>query len=162
MGIRNRHPVKQKKAADVLQHIKEILGCDVTVDNLIEVADIDGRHMLIIDGSLDVFYIDEEPFLTLPGIHRHEPSKRYVSVDHGAVKFVLNGADVMAPGITDAEPSIEEGDLVWVRNPEGTGIAVGRALVAGPVMVERSSGKAVENLHYIGDDLWQHKEMLKS
>ncbi|MGC9307795.1 MAG: PUA domain-containing protein [Thermoplasmatota archaeon] len=162
MGIRNRHPVKQKKAADVLQHIKEILGCNVTVEKLIEVADIDGRRMLIIDGSIDIFYIDDEPFLTLPGIHRHTPVERYVSVDHGAVKFVLNGADVMAPGITDADSSIAEGDLVWVRNPEGTGIAVGRALVDGPMMVEQSSGKAVENLHYIGDELWQHNETLKS
>ena len=162
MGIRNRHPVKQKRAADVLQHIEAVLGCNVTIDSLIEVADIDGRSMLIIDSSLDVFYIDDEPFLTLPGIHRHTPRERYVSVDHGAVKFVLNGADIMAPGITDADPAITEGDIVWVRNPEGTGIAVGRALVSGLEMVKQNSGKAVENLHHIGDELWQHNEIIKS
>lgn len=162
MGIRNRHPVRQKKAADILQYIQETLGCDVAVDRLIEVADIDGRHMVLIDGSIDIFWVDDEPFLTLPGIHRHDPSKRYVAVDHGAVTFVLNGADVMAPGITDADPSIQEGDLVWVRNPEGTGIAVGRALVNGAEMVERDSGKAVENLHYIGDELWKQNETLQS
>ncbi len=160
MAIRNRHPVKQKKAADVLRHIKETLGCDVTVDSLLEVAEIDGRQMLLIDGSIDLFYIDGEPFLTLPGVHRHEPSKRYVAVDHGAVKFVLNGADIMAPGITDADPTIQENDLVWIRNPEGTGIAVGRALVDGPAMIERDSGKAVENHHYIGDELWERNETL--
>ncbi|MFO8132679.1 MAG: PUA domain-containing protein [Thermoplasmatota archaeon] len=162
MAIRNRHPVRQKKAADILQHIKETLGCDVTVDRVIETADIDGREMLIIDGNIDVFYLDGEPMLTLPGIHHHEPSQRYVTVDHGAVKFVLNGADVMAPGITDADPDIEQEDLVWIRNPEGTGIAVGRALVDGPVMVEQTNGKAVETLHYIGDELWEHNETLKA
>jgi len=162
MGIRNRHPVKQKKAANVLQHIKATLGCDVTVDKIVEEGTVDGEKMFIVDGSLDVFYIDGEPMLTLPGIHRHEPSKRYVAVDHGAVTFVLNGADIMAPGITDADPAIEQGDLVWIRNPEGTGIAVGRALVDGPEMVQRSSGKAVENLHYIGDELWERSETMKS
>ncbi len=162
MGIRNRHPVKQKKAADVLQHIKETLGCDVTVEKLIETADIDGRRMLIVDGGLDVFFIDGEPMLTLPGIHHHEPSRGYVAVDRGAVRFVLNGADIMAPGITDADPAIEQDDLVWIRNPEGTGIAVGRALIDGRAMVEENSGKAVENLHYIGDELWQRNETLKA
>lgn len=139
-----------------------MLGCDVTVDSIVEEGEIDGEPMFIIDGSLDVFYLDGEPMLTLPGIHRHEPTRRYVAVDRGAIKFVLNGADVMAPGITDVDQDIEKGDLVWVRNPEGTGIAVGRALVNGAEMVERDSGKAVENLHYIGDELWQRNEALTS
>lgn len=162
MVLRNRHPIRRKEAAEVLQHITATLGCDVAVDRVIEVAEVEGRRMLIIDGSIDVFFIEDKPFLTLPGIHRHQPTKRYVSVDRGAVKYVLNGADVMAPGITDADSSIQEGDPVWVRNPEGTGIAVGRALVSGLEMIERDSGKAVENLHYIGDDLWQHNEALRA
>lgn len=162
MDIRNRHPVRQRKAAEILRHIKATLGCDVTVDNIVEEGEIDGEPMFIIDGSLDIFYLDGEPILTLPGIHRHEASRQYVAVDRGAVKFVLNGADVMAPGITDADQDIEEGDLVWVRNPEGTGIAVGRALTDAAEMIQRESGKAVENLHYIGDELWEYNETLTS
>lgn len=162
MVIRNRHPLKHQEAAPILQHITETMGCEVTVERLIEVADIDGDQMLIIDGSIDIFYVEGEPFLTLPGIHRHGPTKRYVSVDQGAVKFVLNGAHVMAPGITDAHPAIQEDDLVWVRNPQDTGIAMGRALVDAAEMIEEDRGKAVENLHYLGDELWERNEALTS
>ena len=32
----------------------------------------------------------------------------------GAVGFITKGADVMAPGITDADPMIQKDDLVWI------------------------------------------------
>ena len=76
-------------------------------------------------------------------------------VDMGAVKFVTNGADVMAPGIVDADLDIEDGNSVWIcdqqhRKP----LAVGSALMNGEDMKNKSSGKAVKIIHYIGDELW--------
>jgi PUA domain protein len=80
---------------------------------------------------------------------------RYVVVDMGAVKFVIKGADIMSPGITDADPNIKEGDLVIIvdethRKP----LATGRSLISGHDMVENSEGKAVKTIHHIGDKLW--------
>ena len=77
----------------------------------------------------------------------------------GAVAYVYNGADVMAPGIVDADAGIRTGDFVWVRDEKnGRPLAVGRALMDGTTMVTERRGKAVESIHHVGDDLWRVDE----
>ena len=155
MPLKRRHPMKRKQALVTIKFIEEMLGCSVDLDNLLENAEWNGLEMILLNGSLDIITLKEGPFLTLHGINKYRPAKRYVTVNRGAVSHVLNGADIMAPGITDADPAIREGDVVWVRNPENTGIAIGRALISGPEMVAGDKGRAVESLYYVGDKLWK-------
>ncbi len=76
-------------------------------------------------------------------------------VDEGAVRFLYNGADVMTPGIVDADPDIEKGELVWVKEIDhGRPLVVGKALMSGTEMVESEKGKGVETLHHLNDDIW--------
>jgi PUA domain protein len=84
-----------------------------------------------------------------------------VVVDSGAVKHVVNGADVMAPGIVRVEGDFAKGDLVVVVDEKhGKPLSVGVALVDRSELASMSRGKVVENLHYIGDKLWNKlKEM---
>ncbi len=127
-----------------------------------EVAETDGPRVYILDGTPIVLDFGdgagEGPSGHAPalvGILRHPPTRRYVTVDPGAVRFLANGADVMAPGIVDADPGIREGDVVWVREQvHGKPLSVGRALRPGTEMV-RGQGKAVEVFHYVGDRLWK-------
>ena len=79
-----------------------------------------------------------------------------VTVDMGAVKFLANGADVMAPGIVAADENIEAGDIVFVvdvmhKKP----LSVGEALMDGKAMVEEKKGKAIKTLHFVGDEIWK-------
>jgi len=79
-----------------------------------------------------------------------------VGVDEGAVAFLLRGADVMSPGIVEADPAIQPGDMVWVREAKHKRpLAVGRALITGPEMVASKKGKAVRTLHHLRDKLWE-------
>ncbi len=99
--------------------------------------------------------IDEIPFPTIKGALELEITKKYVVVDMGAVKFVAKGADVMSPGIVDADSGIQEEDFVIIvdethRKP----LAIGKAIISGHEMVEKNEGKAVKAIHYIGDKLW--------
>mgnify|MGYP006307852425 CR=1 FL=1 len=80
-----------------------------------------------------------------------------VTVDKGAIKFVVNGADVMRPGITDAE-EFAEGDAVTVVDETvGKPISVCKALHDSGVLLAKDSGKVLENLHHIGDSFWKSK-----
>jgi PUA domain protein len=73
----------------------------------------------------------------------------------GAVKFVYNGADIMAPGIVEADSGIKVGDLVWIRDQKNLQpLAVGEAIVSGIEMVQSDKGKAVISIHHVGDDIW--------
>jgi len=61
----------------------------------------------------------------------------------------------MAAGVQLADPSLEAGDLVWLRAEEhGKPLATGVALVSGDEMMEMTNGKAVSTLHWVGDELW--------
>ena len=61
----------------------------------------------------------------------------------------------MRPGITGADPDIQSGDLVTIAEENHRKVlAIGRALADGSEMVGES-GKVVESLHHVGDDLYE-------
>ncbi|MDI6701410.1 RNA-binding protein [Methanothermobacter wolfeii] len=152
--VRKRYHLKKKK----LREIKEGLGdyAGIIPDRAtVEILETDDENLILVDGRPMVMLIDDKPFPTLKGALGTEIEKGYVVVDMGAVRFLANGADVMSPGIVDADPMIGENDTVIVvdekhRKP----LAVGISLMSGPEMVEKDSGKAVKTIHYIGDRIW--------
>jgi PUA domain protein len=79
-----------------------------------------------------------------------------IVVDMGAVPHVVGGADIMAPGIRKVSGEFAERQfLVVVDEKHGKYLAVGRALVGSGPMAATKKGKVVENLHYVGDLIWE-------
>ena len=155
MTLKHRHPIRKKIADGIIKQVEEEMGCNVVHGNIVESAEFNGIKLLLIDGSPDIIFLNDSPFLTLHGIKKYKPMRRFATVDRGAVKFVLSGANVMAPGITEADENIRKGDAVWVRNEERTAMALGYALMGGKEMVEKKKGVAIESIHHIGDELWE-------
>lgn len=78
-----------------------------------------------------------------------------VVVDMGAVPHILNGADVMAPGIVDFD-TFDRDALVYVADVNQRRVfAVGQALVGSGELRSMKRGKAIRNLHYAGDKIWK-------
>jgi PUA domain protein len=74
----------------------------------------------------------------------------------GAIPYVCKGADVMAPGIKEVRGEFEAGELIVVRDVNHSkALAIGKALVRSDEMRGMGKGKAIKNLHYVGDKLWQ-------
>lgn len=124
-------------------------------DKVLEKISLDEYSLILVDGKPLLFEMDGQLFPTVRGALELELNKRIVTVDKGAVRFVSNGADIMAPGIVDADPDIKEGDLVIIieeayRKP----LAIGKALLNGPEMVKADSGKAIKSITHVGDKLW--------
>jgi PUA domain protein len=108
-----------------------------------------------VDGEPLLFKINGKIFPTVKGALKLNPMRRRVVVDPGAVKFIINGADTMSPGIVEADHSINVGDLVIIiEQAHGKAIAIGKALVAGKDMAG-GKGKAIKSIHYVGDELWK-------
>ncbi len=80
-------------------------------------------------------------------------------VDDGAIKFLLNGADVMRPGIRKFDDWGEAGKIVVVREEKkGRAIALGPATVASSEAKSMTKGSCIKNLHHLGDRYWNlHK-----
>ena len=83
-----------------------------------------------------------------------------VTVDKGAIKFVLKGADVMCPGLTSPGASMD------TALPAGAPVAVyaegkAHALALGVMAMSTdevratNKGVAIEAMHFQGDDLFK-------
>ena len=124
-------------------------------DKVLEIITLDEYSVILVDGKPLLFEIEGQLFPTVRGALEMELNKRIVTVDKGAIRFVSNGADIMAPGIVEADSEIKAGDLVIImeeahRKP----LAIGKALMNGSQMVEADSGKAIKSITHVGDKLW--------
>ena len=160
LRIRRRQRLRRKEINAYSGAIVAALGVDPFRDrDDIDLAEADEWRLLIVDNEVRGILVGDRPFLTIRGLLAYPAARRWVTVDMGAVKFVYNGADVMAPGIVDADPAIKVGDIVWVRDEKNLRpLAVGEALMAGPEMVASEKGKAVRSVHHVGDPLWKLDE----
>jgi PUA domain protein len=156
MRVKSRHHLKGSEAKKVLATIQPLLSEPSCLKgSSMEQAETDeGVDLIYVNGKPYFMLIEGQPFFTVLGAIELSPNKKLVVVDSGAVKFITNGADVMSPGIVEADPSIEEGDMVVVveekhRKP----LAIGRALLPGTEM--KGAGKAVKSLHHVGDQIWK-------
>ncbi len=104
-----------------------------------------------IDSQSEIFPLLKDEWLL--------PSRPSATVDSGAIKFVVGGANIMRPGITKTEGDFAAGDIVVIKEEKfGKAIAVGRANLARAELEAVKKGAVVQNLHYAGDKFW---EMLK-
>jgi PUA domain protein len=156
MEIRSRHHLRDDEADEMRDAIRDAIGVAPAEDASIEEAEVeDGPDLFLVDGEPLVVRVDGEYFVTVQGALALEPEDRLVTVDAGAVEFVTNGADVMRPGVVEADEDIAEGDLVVVvEENHGKPLAVGRALTEGEDMVGEE-GRVVETIYHVGDELWE-------
>ena len=160
LRFRKRRRLRRKEVAALHERLEAAYGAaPFSTEASVDRAEGPEYDVLFEGGDVVALLLDEVPTPSVRGMLRSRPSKRFVTVDAGAVPYVYNGADVMAPGIVEADAGIEPGDLIWVRDEaNGVPLAVGRALVTGAAMVAGSKGKAVESLHHVGDRLWNLEE----
>ncbi|WFD25543.1 translation machinery-associated protein 20 [Malassezia nana] len=102
---------------------------------------------------------------TLPLLHQYPALLPSIRVDRGAIKFLLSGANVMAPGLTSAgghlpdpsqgEKPLEKGTAVAIHaQGKEYEVAIGVLLIDTEEIRAQGKGVAVDNVHYLGDDLW--------
>ncbi len=77
-----------------------------------------------------------------------------VAVNDGAVKFILNGANIMRPGIVDWT-DFSKDDVVLVLNKNKGILAVGSAVISSKDMRSLSRGVVVNNLHHVNDNIFK-------
>jgi len=157
LKIRRRGRLRQKESADLIHRLAEEFGMTVPLDDVpLDEAEAGPFRLLLRGNEAIALFIDGGIVPTVRGLLAFPATKRWVTVDMGAVRFIYNGADVMAPGIVEADPAIRAGDVVWVRDEKNRRpLAVGRAIMEGPTMAREEKGKAIETIHHVGDDLWR-------
>ena len=154
--IKNRHRTKKKKKKKKKEKQKTKYSSDFfDVNSTVEMGDIEEFKVILVDNEIDFMINKNRLFLTLHGLYKYKPKENFVVVDMGAVGFVIKGADIMTPGIVDADINIQKNDYVWICDEKHhKPLATGIALMTGEEMKSKNTGKAIKNIHYIGDKLW--------
>jgi PUA domain protein len=156
MKIKNRHRLKSKDIKFFQNDLRNMFeSFFIDEKSLVETGDLDGIKIILVDDKPCFMYYKNKIFFTLIGINKYYPKKKFVIVDMGAVKFVTSGADVMAPGIIDADESIDKNDQVWICDENHhKPLAIGIAIMTGEQMKKEKKGKAIKTIHYVGDKVW--------
>jgi len=157
--IRNRHRLRKKTIRELERQLGTIFSTSFNFErSVIDSAVVGELEVFIIDNEVLAWIFENKLFLTLRGLLKFKPEHMFVTVDMGAVRFISNGADVMEPGVTDADIEIQVGEPVWVRDEKNhQPLVVGISLMTGEDMITNHSDKAVKSFHYVGDNLWNIK-----
>jgi PUA domain protein len=153
--VRKRHTLRRKDARSVLELASKYLAGQ-SFSKVEEAETEDGSTVILLDDEITLFRIEGDFYPTLRC--KCIDFLPAVIVDMGAIPFVCKGADVMAPGITEIKTPFEEGALVVIRDMKhGKALAIGKALRSSTSIITEKKGKVINNLHYVGDKIWETK-----
>ncbi len=133
-------------------------GLDLNKKDVVEIIETEDYKLLVVNNQPLYFQYEGKWAPTLRAILEDRLKLREIIVDMGAVPFVVNGADVMRPGIREFPEDLNEGELIVVRDEKHKKpLAIGVAKLDGEKMRSTEKGKVVKNIHYIGDKIWNFK-----
>jgi len=152
-----RWVLSRHDSQDLIERIRKKLAIELELPHSSQVqcaepdegtifATLESKYTFILAGEEVVPFLGSLTALSL------FPSVR---VDEGAIKFILNGADVMRPGIRRFDAWGGVGRVVVVREEKkDRGIAVASSLVESGEMHRLERGPCLKSLHHLGDRFW--------
>jgi PUA-domain protein len=159
-----RYALKSKQAKQILNEVSERLK--VNVDTLfdakanVEVVEAGVGQIYLVNGKPLFYQVGEHilPTLLFQDFAVRAPK---IVVDMGAVPYVCNGADIMAPGIVRVEGAFSKGDLVLVVDEKhGKPLAIGESLYDAETARSTKQGAVVKSVHFVGDKIWNFAKTL--
>ena len=123
----------------------------------------DRMDEIIIDGKIigNLRYEPKQGFkmsLRMDGAYLmgKEIKRGWIIVDNGAIPFILEGRNLMRPGVLDFSEGIKRGDEIVVMDEKREPVAVGIAKMSSEEMEESERGMAVK-IRYKGYGTWENK-----
>ena len=117
LKIKKRYFLKKKKVKEIKNELGDY-GSFINNKDTLEMLEAEDYDFILVNGEPYIIIINGKPYPTLKAALNLELDSKVVVVDMGAVRFVTKGADVMSPGIVDADESIvpDVGVRVAVHN----------------------------------------------
>ncbi|MEM0240582.1 MAG: RNA-binding protein [Candidatus Nezhaarchaeales archaeon] len=158
MSRAHRHFLSKRESKELVSMIEEKFKLKAPLDHRSkwEVAQLSkDEYVYIVDGKPIIINISGKLIPSLKALSDGLIELAKITVDMGAVKHIINGADVMAPGIVKVQGDFAKEDLIMVVDEKHEKpLCVGMALVSSSELATMSRGKVVKNLHHVGDKIW--------
>ena len=158
LAAKRRHSIRKSQISSILDQLTTEIG-----EGALQFS---GKMIEVIETNqdLELYLVDKEPFIikkdgilfpSLKGALARPFEQRRIIVDMGAVAYVVNGADIMRPGVVDVTPDVEAGKPVQIVDERhGKPLALGIALFSAGDLLAQEKGKVAKTWHHVGDDIW--------
>jgi len=148
--------LSRRDSAEMVQKIESSLGMALNLPKSSQAECAEPEEGVVFVNLDSLTFVKAEdrfvPFLGSPKVLEMFPS---VTVDEGAIRFLLNGADVMRPGIRKLDDWGSPRTIVVVKEEKkGRAIAIGLSTVSGSEASAMTKGSCLKNLHHVGDRYW--------
>ena len=144
--------MRSRDSKKLLQGLSKDYG--QVIAKKVEVAEFEEKKVYLFDIKIEFIEDENGVYPYLGGSYLDDLPR--VVVDMGAIRFVCNGADVMAPGIVEVD-KFDEGSLVVIRDmSHGKALSIGKSLKSSTEIMSNKKGKVIQNIHYVGDKLWEN------
>jgi len=144
--------MRSRDSKKLLQGLSKDYG--QVIAKKVEVAEFEEKKVYLFDMKIEFIEDENGVYPYLGGSYLDDLPR--VVVDMGAIRFVCNGADVMAPGIVEVD-KFDEGSLVVIRDmSHGKALSIGKSLKSSTEIMSNKKGKVIQNIHYVGDKLWEN------
>ena len=157
--IRERHFLRSKLIKQLRKIIEKKFLLDpytlIPKQNQVELIKFDEISLYVVNGV--VLFIEFEDVLvpSIQAMLKNKINLPKVVIDKGAIPYVTKGAHIMVPGITKVDPEIKKDMyVVIIDETHNKPLTIGKALMAADEIKNTNKGKAVQNLHYVGDKIW--------
>ena len=155
---KKRHSIRKSQAQDLFCRLSLQIGQSASL--------FSSEMVEILETNADValYLVNKKPLLmdttdwtfpTLKGAVQCPFPERRVTVDAGAIPYVVNGADIMRPGIVAVTDDVKANKPVQiVDDRHGKPLAIGIALFEAHAMRASTAGKMVKIFHNVGVAIW--------
>ena len=154
-----RHSLREKEARNIIQEFSRKVKANpkqlFESKEHIETIETEDAKIYLLDGKPRIASSSGKLFPTLFFNEVFSFLPRIV-VDMGAISYICNGADVMAPGVARIQGEFDADDFVLVIDElHSKPLAIGIALLNSQMAKQTKHGKIAKNLHYVGDKIWK-------
>lgn len=118
-------------------------------------------NLIFAEGSEVVFFNQRDgPYYpTLKTLHKAGDIMPKIQVDKGAIKHVIQGANIMCQGITSGggkvfEPLPADTPIQIMAEDKELPLAIGITRLSTDDIIKVNKGIGIESIHVLGDGLW--------
>ena len=149
-----------QKVSSSLQDTYPKKFADFISSNKIFKSDFEIKNRKIIlyhtnDNTPLLFEEDNVILPTLYSIRKFADLLPKITVDAGAVKFMINGADLFRPGMVEWD-FFDKEQYVTIVNLQKAAMSIGKTLMASTELPDK--GKVTTTVHYLNDEIWKYAQ----
>jgi PUA domain protein len=148
--------LSRRDSSDMVEAIQTSLGVDLKLSRSAQAScEEPEAGVVFVHFGEKVFVKTGETFVPFLGSSEALSLFPSATVDEGAIRFLLNGADVMRPGVKAFETWGTVGKTVVIKEEKKHRvIAVGLSTVTSDEAAGMSKGVCLKNMHHVGDRYW--------